>query len=506
MRSLLSKVGVVVLLLTLTASAEIVPYEISYQGRLTDTYGNPVTDGIYNITFTIYLDEIGVTDVWTSNPIAVDVADGLFNVTLSGIDETTFAYLPDAYLGIKVGLDPELRPLTKFSSAPYALLAQESYTGGGWTQSEAPATIHTRNLGRKIGIDNFSPNNTLSIGSSLESKSGYWLAIGDPNEPGIMIGHDDDNYGYFKWNNDSGVIIAGAMNGGASNDYSLRIGKGNVSIGTNPRSDMLLRIDGTRTSSVSAYGQAIEMSNYGVGSTFGSWVKGERVSYSSTSNNVYGVYGYGTSIGDYGNAVGVSGYGSGGYQAIGVYGTASGGDWISFAGLFDGKVDVNGILSKNSGSFKIDHPLDPTNKYLQHSFVESPDMMNVYNGNVVLDADGAATVQMPDWFEALNRDFRYQLTCIGGFAPVYISQEISDDSFAIAGGTPGLKVSWQVTGIRHDPWAEAHRIEVEVDKNELERGYYRNPEVYGLDESASVRHHLKSAKEPQPTDIVVSDE
>ena len=79
------------------------------------------------------------------------------------------------------------------------------------------------------------------------------------------------------------------------------------------------------------------------------------------------------------------------------------------AGNFEGNVHVSGNLSKGSGSFRIDHPLDPENKYLYHSFVESPDMMNVYNGNVILDEQGEAVVEFPEWFEPLNRDFRYQL-------------------------------------------------------------------------------------------------
>src|SRR5262249_49947693 len=107
---------------------------------------------------------------------------------------------------------------------------------------------------------------------------------------------------------------------------------------------------------------------------------------------------------------------------------------------FSGNLDVTGTVSKGAGSFKIDHPLDPENKYLYHSFVESPDMMNLYNGNAVLDANGEATITLPDWFEALNRDFRYQLTCIGGFAPVYVAQEIAGNRFRIAGGKTGQKV------------------------------------------------------------------
>ena len=121
-----------------------------------------------------------------------------------------------------------------------------------------------------------------------------------------------------------------------------------------------------------------------------------------------------------------------------------------------GDCAVFGTLSKTAGSFRIDHPLDPANKYLVHSFVESPDMMNVYNGNVVLDADGGAWVEMPDWFEALNRDFRYQLTPIGGAAPgLHVASKVAGGRFSIGGGEPGLEVSWQVTGIRQDAYANA---------------------------------------------------
>jgi hypothetical protein len=124
-----------------------------------------------------------------------------------------------------------------------------------------------------------------------------------------------------------------------------------------------------------------------------------------------------------------------------------------YAGLFEGAVEVNGSLSKSGGSFKIDHPLEPAKKYLYHSFVESPDMMNVYNGNVVTDGTGRATVTLPDWFESLNGDFRYQLTSIGQFANAMVASEISNHMFSIRTDKPNVKVSWQVTGIRQDAWA-----------------------------------------------------
>ncbi|MFV1980727.1 MAG: hypothetical protein ACC655_06200, partial [Rhodothermia bacterium] len=144
-----------------------------------------------------------------------------------------------------------------------------------------------------------------------------------------------------------------------------------------------------------------------------------------------------------------------------------------------GDVNISGNISKAGGSFKIDHPLDPENKYLYHSFVESPDMMNVYNGNVVLEENGEAIVELPSYFEALNREYRYLLTAIGKPGPnLYIASKISGNQFSIAGGTAGMEVSWQVTGIRKDPYAEQNPIKVEVDKPAEERGTYLHPEAY----------------------------
>ncbi|GIV72019.1 MULTISPECIES: autotransporter outer membrane beta-barrel domain-containing protein [Caldilinea] len=188
----------------------------------------------------------------------------------------------------------------------------------------------------------------------------------------------------------------------------------------------------------------------------------------------------GTNWGVYGSTVSASGYG-------GYFSAPSGG----VAGRFVGNVQIAGTLSKSSGSFKIDHPLDPMNKYLYHSFVESPDMMNVYNGNVTLDESGAAWVELPAYFEALNRDVRYQLTPIGGPGPnLYIAQEVQGNRFRIAGGAPGLRVSWQVTGIRQDAYAQANPIVVEVDKPVEERGTLLHPEAHGLDHSYSLDARL----------------
>jgi hypothetical protein len=133
-----------------------------------------------------------------------------------------------------------------------------------------------------------------------------------------------------------------------------------------------------------------------------------------------------------------------------------------YSAFFNGDVSVVGYLYKFGGGFQIDHPLDPANKYLYHSFVESQDMKNIYDGVVVLNESGKAEIELPNWLGELNKDFRYQLTAIGASGPnLYIEEEISNNHFKIAGGKQGMKVSWQVTGIRKDPWANANRIKVE---------------------------------------------
>ena len=279
---------------------------------------------------------------------------------------------------------------------------------------------------------------------------------------------------------------------------------------------------------------------YGVGGWTG--VRGEVMSAGEDNDlNYNGVYGYAESIG--GLTRGVKGYGDGGYRVYGgyfyggyatdrswgVYGhgekapynyggyftandaaptgwncgvyadattataTNYGGYFVAdgattnWAGWFQGNVNVTGDLTTSTATYKIDHPLDPENKYLSHASVESSDMMNIYNGNVELNYAGEAEIELPDWLEALNSDFRYQLTAIGTPGPnLYVAQEISGNTFRVAGGEPGMKVSWQITGIRKDAYANANRIKVEEYKATKDMGKYLNPEAFGMAKSQGI--------------------
>ncbi|MBC8443266.1 hypothetical protein H8D79_00920 [PVC group bacterium] len=230
------------------------------------------------------------------------------------------------------------------------------------------------------------------------------------------------------------------------------------------------------------YGYSAPADYYGFGGLFEGGYTGVYGEVNPTGNDHY----YGVD----GEVWGGSGYN------YGVYGSASGGA-TNWAGYFVGNVRVTGTIDNSLARSVIDHPLDPANKYLYHSSVESPDMMNVYNGNVILDASGEAWVELPEWFEALNRDFRYQLTAIGGFAPVYVADKVSGNRFRIAGGDPGMEISWQVTGIRQDNYAEENRIQVEEEKPESERGRYLHPEAYGLPRTMSVDYNERKEQRRQ---------
>jgi hypothetical protein len=269
--------------------------------------------------------------------------------------------------------------------------------------------------------------------------------------------------------------------------------------------------DATSTSGTNygVYGMTNSTSGYGVYGTNASgiavYASGYTAVWGNSAKNI-GVYGSGGSVGVLASNGGVD-CPSGGVGLCaegtdyGIFASSPGG----WAGLFNGFVqfendvtvsgnlEVDGEIFKNGGGFKIDHPLDPANRYLYHSFVESPDMKNIYDGVVVLGQDGSAWVTLPDYLETLNRDFRYQLTAIGAPGPnLYIAQEVAGNRFQIAGGITGGKVSWQVTGIRQDAYAKAHPIIPEVEKTGDERGKYRHPVELGMPKSLGIAESRRS--------------
>ena len=319
------------------------------------------------------------------------------------------------------------------------------------------------NLGNHTATENIKLNNRwLSNDGGSEGlqvdNSGNVDASGEFVAYGEIRSSNNDIYAAENLKAKNGYIIAGAP--------SSTYGAGDV-VATDDviADDQVYGYDGVYGVKGDYTGR-LALENKGVRGDHSSGIWGY---IASNDKAVYGAYNGSNNGYIGGNGFGVVGKGS------------------TWAGYFYGNVHVTGTLSKAAGSFMIDHPLDPANKYLSHSFVESPDMKNVYDGVTTLDSNGEATVELPEWFEALNKDFRYQLTCIGGYAQVYIANEIRNNSFQIAGGKSGLKVSWQVTGIRQDPYANSHRIQVEKQKETEHIGKYLHPKEHGVSELLGIR-------------------
>ncbi len=309
--------------------------------------------------------------------------------------------------------------------------------------------------GGRVGIGTSAPSNALHVVDPVNQGVGIFqnpsgrVGLGVDGSGGYLQA-DGINFSFFAGT--KRVLFGSSANG--------RVGMG-TTFPSAPLDVVSTEYYALRASTNFPGGTAMEIVN--TGNNTGSWgIIAEATSGSAViANGKYGVSA--TSVTANGAAI------TGAASALG-----------SVAGRFTGNVEISGSISKGSGTFKIDHPLDPENKYLYHSFVESPEMMNIYDGIVTLDASGIGVVTMPAYFQALNRQFRYQLTCIGGYSPVYIASKINANQFTIAGGAPGLEVSWMVTGVRHDRFAAKNRVQVEVEKAPEERGFYLHPEAFDM--------------------------
>jgi hypothetical protein len=482
-KSLLTILG---LIFCLGLFAQQIPQKISYQGKL---YKNDLpVDGTKSITFTI--------GTW-SETHSVQITNGLYSVQLG--DETPIPinlFTNNSNLSLQISVEgSNLSPLTEILSVPYAFKARvaieaENVFSGNYNDlTNKPTKISNfSNDAGYITDGNNGWNN--SYGFITDGNTGWNNSYGfitSPNDADANSTNEIQTLSKSGSNitlsNSGGSVSINDADASATNEIqSLSLNSNDLSISNG--NTVALPSGLTLPYSATNAGDDI----FEITSTGEDLAKFEINNPSSTgavltlkSNSTYNV----TEIRNSGSgdALYISNGASGGK---GIRLLNNGGDdalYISsggggYAGYFSGNVKITGTLSKGSGSFIIDHPTDPENMYMYHSFVESPDMMNIYNGNVVLDKNGNAQVELPNWFEALNMEFRYQLTCIGGFAQVYISERIKNNTFEIAGGTAGLEVSWQVTGVRNDPYAIENRIQVEVEKSEEEKGHYLHYKEY----------------------------
>jgi hypothetical protein len=485
---------------------------IFYQGHLTDSDGSPL-DTTINMIFRIYDDSLGTSSsLWGETQYGVVVDNGLFAVSLgsnNAIPDSVFGGTDRGtarWLGVRIGSDPEISPRTRLLSVPYAYRV---------------STVDGATGGNILG--NIVLHSMLTIGELAEEGSAGSLQLTNGSQ--VVISADGE----------SGQVGIGMVDPNA--DFHVEttehLFSGSFSSTFPSASARVVQSEYLGTGAYDAtaiYGRSSPQDYYGFGGDFQGGFVGVKALVFPTGSNVY-VGSYGAAYGGSGTNFGVNGLAIGSGNDYGTFGEASGtgnnygvygraidssgttnyavyglaaNGSTNWAGYFVGDVEITGTLYGGQGGFKIDHPLDPQGEYLCHSFVESPDMKNVYDGVVTLDGRGEASVELPKYFDALNRDFRYQLTAIGAPGPdLYIAEKITNNRFKIAGGRAGMEVSWQITGIRKDPFAQAHPMQVEIDKPAKERGTYLRPGAYGLgpefgvhyQQQREIRESLAKARE-----------
>ncbi len=376
-----------------------------------------------------------------------------------------------------------------------------------------------------VGFASSSSGQTRGVYGKSQSTDGYgvygWATAASGTTTGVLGKADSsDGHGVYGSAPESGVYGEASATSGASHGvygesqstdgygvYGLASATSGAPYGVYGRSSST---DGhgvhgyaetTTGSNSGVYGETSSTDGHGVHGYAGTTTGYNSGVYGETSSTVgRGVYGTATAStgftrGVFGQCDSTQGRGVYGYASAtsgtnyGVYGNTSSSD--GYAGYFADRVHVNGDLSASGAKpFKIDHPLAPDTEYLYHFAQEAPEVQNVYNGVVQLDADGAATVSLPAYFSALNTGvFRYQLTAIGAAMPnLHVAKRIETDTFSIAGGEPGHEVSWEVTAVRNDPYVRDHRLTTEAPKTAAERGTYLYPEGYGQPEALSRDH------------------
>ena len=415
----------------------------TYQGRLAD--GGAPADGAFDLRFILYDAAVGGSQV---GPIVsrddVVVSGGLFTVPLD---------FGASFAGNRRWLDVAVRPGA--STGTYTSIAPRQELTSTPSALFSAATPWMGVAGKPAGFADDIDDDTLdglgcAAGEVPKSSGSAWACAPDS-------GHSHHGQTWAAPNAIGLTVESGATSGTGIVGIVGRAvagpgGRGVVGLGD--------PIQGTGVS-----GEGGDIGVRGQSATsFGSGVFGWQTSSTGSTTGVQGWSASSAGRGVSGVATATTGGG------IGVHGQSN--SSTGYAGYFTGRLHVDGTLSKSAGSFRIDHPLDPERKYLYHSFVESPDMKNVYDGIVTTDEEGFATVAMPDWFEALNRDFRYQLTVIGdgAWARARVFRGIEANAFVEQTDRPRVVVSWQVTGVRHDAYAEKHRIPVEQDKPPGEQG------------------------------------
>jgi hypothetical protein len=451
----------------------------------------------------IFEDKFGKVGIGTITPTSPLTVQGMIETTLGGYK------FPDGTIQTTAGLASVFHNATLTGNGTQAsplgvavpLTLQGSQSGVSFPILQV---INTGNNGSAIngfagnGDGKAGGNGVTGLGGNSNSSGGGAGIVGaggntdsGPGGPGISVFGGSSNSGFGG----AGVTALGGRSAGTGNQ--ARGGDGVVATGGN------VGTNGKAGDGVVATG-----GDYPEGGTPGHGVvatgghhRGSGV-VAMGADELGGTFDGGEGVSALGGASSGAGRSSGN-GIVAIAGNNLNGADKGIAGFFIGSVRILGDLNVNgTKNFRIDHPLDPENKYLVHAAIESSEVLNIYSGNITTDGNGEAVVSLPAWFEVLNKDLRYQLTVIGTFAQAIVAEKAKGNRFVIKTNGPNVEVSWQVTGVRSDAVMLKRPFKPEEEKSERERGTYLNPEAYGQPEERGVewmRHfelmqHLKQQR------------
>jgi hypothetical protein len=512
----------VVALVGVGATAAQPPQTMTYQGLLTDASGSPVSDGNYSLTFRIYDAAVGGTQLWIEIQPSVAVAGGLFKVQLGSVTPITLDFDAPYWLEVQVGAESAQVPRIELSSTPYTFMAMDIEDDAVTSVKILDGEVATADIeDDAVTAAKIAPNLVSSIdgvsndGGDIDLVAGSNVTI-TPNDgantitiaasgggggditsvwpaDGTLTGGADAGDAYLSVANPlelTGSSTYGVIRGTHTTGNYGYLGGGNRAV-CGRRADLW----GSLGSGVSgACGQDDASGNYGQLGTADYGVQGSNGggNWGALGTSEYGVYGV-SSGGEYGSLGGTVGaYGSDpsgnvgrlGGSSYGVYGYAPSGD----AAWFNGDVYVSGDINKAACSFLIDHPLDPENKLLRHTCVESPEYLLVYRGRVRLDNRGEVVVAMPEYFGALADEEQATVTLTAVGKPFLTGYDWNADGRSFtAYGDPGREISWVVYADRDDPVVRQLARPVEEEKGPdnkyCDRGKLLHPAAYGYPET-----------------------
>lgn len=164
---------------------------ISYQGRLADAAGAPIT-GPKNMIFRIYESPVSGSPLWQEDWVGanhVEVSDGLFNVMLGSLNPSLYDSIQghdELYLGIEVEYDGEMEPRVQLGSVPFSMEAMTVRDGSITTTKISDAAVSTE----KIADGAVTPEKLAGYGPGLiQSWSGPDTAFpaDGPSQPRVTF-------------------------------------------------------------------------------------------------------------------------------------------------------------------------------------------------------------------------------------------------------------------------------------------------------------------------------